>query len=317
MHALVFNEQLDFFDNVSVPTPAKNEALIKIQYAGICNTDLEITRGYMGFNGIPGHEFVGIVEQSNDQNIIGKRVVGDINIGCGKCTLCIAGLSNHCPVRSVLGILHKNGAFAEYVTLPVRNLHIVPDSVSDKEAVFTEPLAAAFEILHQINIMKSQRVCVLGDGKLGLLVSQVMSTTGCDLVVVGKHAQKLLLLQNMNIRTETAASFDENNFDVVIECTGSSSGIEKALHIVRPGGKIVLKTTAAVQGKIDLNHIVINEISLIGSRCGPFPDALKAIEAGCFNLLPLISAEYSLKDGLKAMDHASKRGVIKIILKAT
>ncbi len=315
MHALFFDHGIRYLNDFPVPQPNKNEALIKVICTGICNTDLEIIKGYMGFTGIPGHEFVGIVEASENDHLKGKRVVGDINISCGECLYCKQGLRNHCPERSVLGILNKNGAFAEYLTLPVNNLHQVPDTVSDGEAVFVEPLAAAFEVLKQVNITESDKVCVLGDGKLGLLVAQVLSTTGANLITVGKHPDKLSILSRMGIETHVLSSFDENEFDIVVDCTGSRSGIEKALKIVKPGGKVVLKTTVAEKGAVDLNHIVINEISLIGSRCGPFPDAIDAIVSKKVDLLPLISAEYNLEEGLKALEHASRKGILKIILK--
>ncbi len=317
MRALIFENEIRYRDDIPVPEPDHAEALIRITLAGICNTDLEIIKGYMGFAGIPGHEFVGIVEKCDNAQLIGKRVVGEININCGKCSYCISGLSNHCTERSVLGILNKNGAFAEYITLPVKNLHILPDTVSDSEAVFTEPLAAAFEILRQIDVSNSDSVCVLGDGKLGLLIAMVLSSTGCDLTAVGKHSDKLLLLERIGIKTKINPLLIGNKFDIVVECTGSRSGVEKALNIVKPGGKVVLKTTVAERGEIDLNQIVINEISLIGSRCGPFPDAIKAMKSCKVNPVPLISAEYDLKDGEKALEHAAKKGVLKIILKVT
>jgi threonine dehydrogenase-like Zn-dependent dehydrogenase len=269
----------------------------------------------MGFKGIPGHEFAGIVEDSESKDLNGKRVVGEINIGCGECAICSAGLRNHCPERSVLGILNKDGAFADYITLPIDNLHIIPDSVSDEEAVFVEPLAAAFEILRQIDIGPSDSVCVLGDGKLGLLIGQVLSMTGCDLTVVGKHRSKLLLLDELGIKTELISGFKRKDMDLAVECTGSESGIETALNSVRPRGKVVLKTTVAERGKVDLNPIVINEISLIGSRCGPFPEALETIESGRVKLYPLISAEYALEEGARAFEHASEKGTLKVILK--
>ena len=315
MRALVFDKELKYSDDLPVPKPAKDEALVRIRCAGICNTDLEIIKGYMDYKGIPGHEFVGIVEECRNKEMVGKRVVGEINIGCGKCRFCRNGLRNHCPDRSVLGILNREGAFADYITLPVENLHIIPDAVSDEEAVFAEPLAAGFEILQQVDIAPSDRVCLLGDGKLGLLIAQVLSMTGCDLTVVGKHRSKLLILDELGIRTELSSEFTGKDMDMVVECTGSGSGMETALNIVRPRGKIILKTTIAERGDIDLNQVVINELSLIGSRCGPFPDALKAIRSGNLKLFPLISAKYSIEEGVRAVAHASERGVLKVILK--
>jgi threonine dehydrogenase-like Zn-dependent dehydrogenase len=292
----------------------KDEALVKVTSAGICNTDLELAKGYMGFRGIPGHEFVGIVEESDDKKIIGKRVVGEINLGCGACPHCKNKMQNHCPNRSVLGILNKDGAFAEYLTLPVKNLHVVPDSVSDDEAIFTEPLAAAFEIMEQINIAPGDSVCVLGDGKLGLLVAQALSTTDCRLVIVGHHRENLSIMEGIGIKTRLSSSFSEPGFDIVVDCTGSRSGIESALKITKPGGKIVLKTTVAKKSSIDLNHIVINELSLIGSRCGPFKPAIDAIKSRSVDLAPLISDTFSIDDGIRAFEVASGKGVLKVIL---
>jgi len=315
MRGLVFDKELRYRDDLPAPRPGDDEALIRVTCAGICNTDLEIIKGYMGFKGIPGHEFVGVVEECRKKELVGKRVAGEINIGCGKCNYCQKGLRNHCPDRSVLGILNREGAFADYITLPVNNLHVIPDSVSDEEAVFVEPLAAGFEILRQVDIGPTDRVCVLGDGKLGLLTAQVISMTGCDLTVVGNHRSKLLILDELGIRTELSKEFAGQDMDMVVECTGSKSGMETALATVRPLGKIIVKTTVAEKGRIDLNLVVINELSLIGSRCGPFPDAIKAIESGKVKLYPLISAEYSIEEGVRAFSHASENGALKVILK--
>jgi threonine dehydrogenase-like Zn-dependent dehydrogenase len=315
MRALFFDKELKYRDDLTAPRPRNDEALIKVTCAGICNTDLEIIKGYMGFKGIPGHEFVGIVEECGNKELVGKRVVGEINIGCGRCNYCRSGLQNHCPERSVLGILNREGAFADHIVLPVDNLHVIPDSVSDEEAVFVEPLAAGFEILQQVDIGTSDRVCLIGDGKLGLLIAQVLSLTGCDLTVVGNHRSKLLILGELGIRTELSSEFTGKDMDMVIECSGSGSGMETALKTVRPRGKIIIKTTIAERGHIDLNRVVINELSLIGSRCGPFPEAINAIGSGKVKLSPLISAEYSIVEGVRAFAHASERGALKVILK--
>jgi threonine dehydrogenase-like Zn-dependent dehydrogenase len=315
MRALVFNNELQYCTDYPVPQHGKNEALIRVTYAGICNTDIEIIKGYMGFKGVPGHEFVGIVEKSGKKNLIGRRVVGEINLGCGKCFYCRNQMQNHCPGRSVLGILNRDGVFAEYTTLPVKNLHTIPDYISDEEAVFVEPLAAAYEIIDQINISSSDKVCVLGDGKLGLLVAQVLSKTGSNLVAVGNHREKLSILDKMGIKTKAGSNFEERGFDIVVDCTGSRSGIKTALQIVKPRGKIVLKTTIAKRGQIDLNQIVINEISLIGSRCGPFPTAIRAIRSRKIDLFPLISNVFTLEEGIKAFQYASQRNALKVILK--
>jgi len=328
LRALVFERKLEYVTDYPTPVPKLDEALIRVTRAGICNTDIEIIKGYMNFHGIPGHEFTGVVEKCEDKDLTGKRVVGEINIGCNTCSFCRNNMRNHCPDRAVLGILNRNGAFAEYLTLPLSNLHLIPDSISDNEAVFVEPLSAAFEILRQVNISSTDKVCVLGDGKLGLLAGQVLASTGCDLVVAGKHKENLSILEEMGIRTElvstgTAGAIDKlplqigdkgGQFDIVIDCTGSSFGIENALDIVKPGGKIILKTTVADTVPLDINRIVIREISLIGSRCGPFKPAIHSIETKKVNLLPLVSAVFSLRDGIEALEFASRRGVLKVIL---
>jgi 2-desacetyl-2-hydroxyethyl bacteriochlorophyllide A dehydrogenase len=314
MRAITFNNSLEYTIRYPVPIRNKNEALIRVRLAGICNTDIEITKGYMGFKGVPGHEFTGIVEACDTDHLCGKRVVGEINIGCGTCNYCLNKLKNHCPDRKVLGILNKDGVFAEYVTLPVENLHVIPDDISDEEAIFVEPLAAAFEILRQTDIGKNDRVCVLGDGKLGLLVAQALSATECDLVVVGHHSEKLSLVGELGIKTGVSRFFRDRGFDIVVDCTGSRSGIEKALHMVKPRGKILLKTTVARKSAIDLSQVVINELSIIGSRCGPFADAIEAIRSKSIDLMPLISERFSIEDGLKAFQHASKKDVLKVIL---
>jgi threonine dehydrogenase-like Zn-dependent dehydrogenase len=328
LKALVFKNGLRYQTDYPIPVPKDDEALIRVTHAGICNTDLEIIKGYMGFQGIPGHEFVGIVEKCGEANLTGKRVVGEINVGCGECDFCKNRMRNHCAGRSVLGILNRDGAFAEYITLPVENLHEVPDSVTNEEAVFTEPLAAAFEILQQISVKPSDKVCVLGDGKLGLLVGQVLATTKCDLVVMGKHKEKLNILKEMGINTEIVSAdtvgvryavpipkdAQGGKFDIVVDCTGSPSGIEKALWIVKPRGTIVLKTTVADNIPLDINQFVIREITLVGSRCGPFPPAIRAIEKKQIDLLPLVSGRLSLNRGVEAFQLASKKGVLKVIL---
>lgn len=315
MRALVYKKELEYLTDYPVPRPKHGEALIRVTHAGICNTDIEITRGYMGFNGVPGHEFVGIVEKCGDKSFLGERVVGEINLGCGNCPCCRKQMQNHCPDRSVLGILNKDGVFAEYVTLPVGNLHKIPKSISDEEAVFIEPLAAAYEIIDQVGISSSDKVCVLGDGKLGLLSAQVIATTGSRLTAVGRHREKLSILDEIGINTGLSHEFKERYFDIVIDCTGSPSGIRTALQIVKPRGKIVLKTTIANKIQIDMNQFVINEISLIGSRCGPFPPAIKAIRSRQIDLYPLISYIYPIEEGLKAFQHASSKSALKVILR--
>ena len=290
-------------------------SIVKVHLAGICSTDLQIFKGYMGFTGVPGHEFVGrVVEASND--FAGKRVVGEINFGCGQCAACNRDLSRHCPNRSVMGILNADGAFAEYVSVPVENLHPVPDRVSDEEAVFTEPLAAAFEILTQIQLDPSDEVLILGDGKLGNLCAQVVRLSGAKITALGKHADKLALLKKTGVRTMQLNDWKPRRFDVVVEATGSSDGLELALSAVRPRGTLILKSTIAGNHQVSLAPIVVHEINVIGSRCGPFPDALAALAARQVAVTPLIEAIYSLNDGVAAIEHAGRRGARKILLQA-
>jgi threonine dehydrogenase-like Zn-dependent dehydrogenase len=294
--------------------PPSPRALVKVHLAGICSTDLQIFKGYMGFKGVPGHEFVGSVREGPSE-LVGKRVVGEINFGCGDCEACRRDLSRHCPNRSVMGILNADGAFAEYVAAPADNLHLVPENVSDDEAVFTEPLAAAFEILQQIQLDPGDEVLVLGDGKLGNLCAQALRWTGARITALGKHADKLALIKKAGVRTMILADWRPNLFDVVVEATGSVSGLELALIAVRPRGTLILKSTIAGAHQISLAPVVINEINVVGSRCGPFPDALNALEAKQVSVTPLIEKIYPLSDGLAAVGHAAKPGARKILLR--
>jgi len=268
----------------------------------------------MGFTGVPGHEFVGSVTDGPDE-WRGKRVVGEINFGCGRCENCQRDLSRHCPNRSVMGIVNADGAFAEYLSLPVANLHTVPENVSDEEAVFTEPLAAAFEILTQIQLDPGDDVLVLGDGKLGNLCAQVLRLTGAKITALGKHADKLALIRKSSVRTILLNDWQPRLFDVVVEATGSASGLELALSAVRPRGTLILKSTIAGNHEISLATIVINEINVIGSRCGPFADALDALSARRVSVTPLIEQVYSLADGVEALQHAARAGARKILLR--
>lgn len=301
------------------------EALVRVTLAGICNTDLEIVRGYAGFNGTLGHEFTGVVEASPDESQIGRRVVGEINIGCGNCECCLSGDARHCATRTALGIHHRDGAFAEFLTLPPQNLFVVPDNVNDHQAVFTEPLAAACEILDQVTITPSHKVAVIGDGKLGQLIARVLATTGCELVLIGKHADKLALAAKAGIKTQrygTGSGSDlitnvpNRSFDFVVEASGSADGLQTALELVKARGTIILKSTfhgGAVP--VDTTRIVVDEISLVGSRCGRFEKALELLEAGKVDLEPLISAEFDLTEGVNAMALAAKRGMLKVLLR--
>jgi len=293
----------------------KPRALIKVHLAGICSTDLQIFKGYMGFTGVPGHEFVGSVIEGR-RDLVGKRVVGEINFGCGQCEACRRDLARHCPNRSVMGILKADGAFAEYLATPVENLHVVPDSIDDEEAVFVEPLAAAFEILTQIQLDPGDEVLVLGDGKLGNLCAQALRLSGAKITALGKHPDKLTLIKKAGVRTVLLNDWQPRLFDVVVEATGSVSGLELALGAVRPRGTLILKSTIAGNHQVSLAPIVINEINVIGSRCGPFPEALEALAGGRVSVTPLIEKIYSLDDGVTAVAHAAGRGARKILLRA-
>jgi threonine dehydrogenase-like Zn-dependent dehydrogenase len=269
----------------------------------------------MGFHGVLGHEFIGEVIESPDRELIGKRVVGEINIVCGRCDLCLSGLASHCRNRSVLGILNHDGAFADFLRLPVQNLHGVPDSIDDDAATFVEPLAAAFQVLKQVNLDAGKWVTVLGDGRLGLLVAQVLRDVGCQVRVIGKHQQKLALCEKWSIRARALADIvPRHDQDVVVDCTGSSGGIELALQMVRPRGTVILKTTAAAGAPLNLAPVVIDEINIVGSRCGPFRQAIQALLEKRIDVSSLIHRRMKLEQGLEAMDLAARPGVLKVIL---
>jgi threonine dehydrogenase-like Zn-dependent dehydrogenase len=301
-----------------IAKPASDqEALIRVLLSGICNTDLEIARGYAGFKGTIGHEFVGVVEESPDQTLVGKRVVGEINAGCGKCALCLAGDPRHCPNRTVLGIVGRDGAHAEFLRLPVENLLMVPTKISDEHAVFTEPLAAACGILERVKISSADRIAVIGDGKLGLLSAQVVSLKAPLVLLVGKHDSKLRIARDRGIETTkpTRAVARNRTFDVVIEASGAAPGFELALNLLRPKGRLVLKSTFNAATTIDAARIVVDEISIIGSRCGRFKPALDLLAKGAVDVNSLISEQYSLSEGIQAMERAGARGVLKVLLR--
>lgn len=307
-------QQLQLKTDLPIPTPASGESLIRVSQAGICNTDLELLRGYYPYTGIIGHEFVGVVE-SGPEHLVNQRVVGEINATCGQCRFCRTGYSNHCEQRTVLGIVGRHGAFAEYLTLPTTNLHLVPSNISDDAATFTEPLAAALEIQEQISITPDHQVLVVGDGKLGQLVAQTLALTGCDLLVVGRHRDKLANLEQRGIKTGFADLVKANRFDVAVECTGNPDGFNLALQGLRPRGVLVLKSTYAGKLNIDASAIVVNEITIIGSRCGPFAKALNLLASNQVDVSYLIEASYPLEQGLVAFDRAQQRGTLKILLK--
>jgi threonine dehydrogenase-like Zn-dependent dehydrogenase len=293
------------------------EALVRVLLSGICNTDLEIARGYAGFNGTIGHEFVGVVEASTDSELVGRRVVGEINAGCGVCELCRAGDPRHCALRTVLGIVGRDGAHAEFLQLPNVNLIPVPENISDEHAVFTEPLAAACGILERVSILNTDRVAVIGDGKLGLLCAQVVAYTGASTLLVGKHAEKLRIAERRGIETSTPdeAVKRQKQFDVVVEASGAAPGFNLALDLLRPKGKLVLKSTFQGSTKIDTARIVVDEISIVGSRCGRFQPALHLLSKNAIDVDSLISEQHPLSEGVKAMDRASAGGVLKVLLR--
>ena len=298
------------------PTPQADEqtALVRVRLAGICSTDLQIFQGYMDFQGIPGHEFVGVVEEGPD-DLTGQRVVAEINFACGQCDLCGQELGRHCPTRQVMGILQADGAFAEYVAVPIANLHPVPDHVSDEAAVFTEPLAAAFEILEQVHLQPMDHVVVLGDGKLGLLCAQVLHLTGAQVCLVGRHTHKLEVARALGIQTVILSDAPLSQADVVVEATGSTAGLQLAIQTVRPRGTLVLKSTVAADHHLSLAPLVIDEITVVGSRCGRFPPALHALTHERLSVQPLITEVYRLRDASDAVAHAARRGALKLLLR--
>ena len=314
MKALVFDGNLQLRHNLPLPVRAAGEALIKVCMAGICQTDLEITRGYMTFHGTLGHEFVGVVVESDDSLLIGKRVVGEINCVCGSCASCISGRYRHCTRRTVLGIAGKDGAFAEYLVLPEKNLHLVPDTISNEEAVFVEPLAACYRILEQVTLQKEHTVLVLGDGRLGLLCAQVLKTAQCRVTLMGKHREKLSLLEGLGINAGLIHEATGELFDMVADCTGSPEGLPFALQVIKPQGIIVVKTTIAARRDLDLNSMVINEIQIQGSRCGPFPPAIQALEKRQIRVSPLISQIFAFNDAVAGFHAATQKGALKILL---
>jgi len=300
--------------NLPVPQPGAGEALIRVHVAGVCNTDLEIARGYMGFEGVLGHEFVGTVEQCDDDAWLGARVAGEINLACGRCETCQRGLGRHCPTRRVLGILGKDGAFAEFLTLPVSNLHRVPAGVSDRAACFVEPVAACFEILEQVAVGPQDRVAILGDGKLAQLAALVLTSQGLSPIVVGKHASKLARATELGLRVAHATDLEPKSFDIVVEATGSPSGMQLAIQLTRPRGTLVLKSTYHGPLSFDAAPLVIDELQLIGSRCGPFSPALAALGAARLRPEPLIDASFALRDAERALAHAAAPGILKVLV---
>jgi threonine dehydrogenase-like Zn-dependent dehydrogenase len=310
------NQKLSYRMDMPVPSPRPGEALVRVRLAGICSTDLELRKGYYPFRGIPGHEFVGevVCAPQESEYLIGKRVVGEINAGCGNCELCKAGHKAHCEERTVLGILNRNGAFARYLQLPVQNLYSLPDSLCDEAAVFTEPLAAALEIQEQIKINPSDRAMVIGAGRLGQLIAQTLSLAGCDVLVIFRHPRQEKLLKDRGISAIHEKFAVEPQMDLVVEATGCPEGFHLARRAVKPGGTIVLKSTYRGEQKADFSALVVDEITIVGSRCGPFIPALRLLEKKKVDPIPLIEKRYPLSDGPAAFDHAAQPGVFKVLL---
>lgn len=307
--------QLHYQTNYRRPVPATDEALIRVILAGICSTDLEIVRGYAGFAGVLGHEFVGVVTKAPQTDWIGRRVVGSINVGCGNCPVCMAQGPEHCKARSVCGIRGRDGAFAEFITLPQANLFAVPDEVMDDAAVFTEPLAAALRIREQIAIKPSLPIAVVGPGRLGLLVGQVLALAGSEVTMIGRRPESLLLPARLGLHTALRDDCAEDSYDFVVEATGNEEGLTHALRLTRPRGTLILKSTYTGKANIDLTKLVVGEITTIGSRCGPFAPALRLLARKQVDVQALIDAEYPLSEGLDAFAHAARPGVRKVLLR--
>lgn len=323
MKAILFKGKHISIIEKPIPSIGDEEALMKISMVGICNTDIELFNGYYDFEGVPGHEFVGIVEKAHQRtSLIGKRVVADINCGCGKCSHCISGGERHCPKRTVIGILGRDGAFAEYVKVPLRNIHIVDDIIGTQEAVFTEPLAAALEISQQIHIKNQSRIAVLGDGKLGLLAALGLRYYSSHIILCGKHKEKLQIaaaqgVKTFHIHSNTDYSTLMNQFgnlDIVVEATGYPDGINMAIGLARPEGIVIVKTTTHELSKINLATIAVKELQIIGSRCGDFDLALSFLKNGWIDVTPLIESTYPFSEFKNAFKHACKRGSKKVLV---
>ena len=320
MKAVVFDNELKLVKDYKKPVPQKGEALVRVTLSGICNTDYEITKGYMGYVGVLGHEAVGIVEEINDedQSLLGKRVVSEISYGCHEpnCRYCAEKLYRHCPNRHTLGIWKKDGCFAEYFTMPIEVLFEVPENVTDEQAVFVEPLAAACEITEQLHIKPIEKVVVLGDGKLGLITALTLKAQNIDVLLVGKHQNKLDIAKAQGVETILLQDLKiEKIYDVVVEATGSISGFETALALTKPRGTLVLKSTVAASKEFNLAPIVIDEITVLGSRCGQFGPALRLLKDEKINLKPLISATYNVDDAIEAFERNKEKDTLKVLLK--
>jgi threonine dehydrogenase-like Zn-dependent dehydrogenase len=300
---------------VPAPTRPPGFAAIQLLLAGICNTDLELQRGYYGFSGIPGHEFVGVVTAADTPSLLGKRIVGEINLACGHCAFCLRGLGRHCAARTVLGIVKHPGAFAEFLTLPEQNLHVLPDAISNEQAVFVEPLAAACEILEQVQIAAGDEVAVLGDGKLGLLIVQVLRAHGAHVTLYGRHKDKLAIAERAGAKTFDTTERPIGMYPFVVESTGSPEGLRQAVEMVQPRGTVVMKSTVHGEVSLDTAPVIVNEITLVGSRCGLFQPAIDLLAAGKIDVSGMIASEFPLAEAPAAFAEAARRGVLKILLR--
>ncbi len=315
MRALTLRSGLEYSEQHPAPTTANGEAVVRVIQAGICATDLQLMQGYMGFQGVLGHEFVGIVDEAPHRtNLVGKRVVGEINAACRGCPVCQAGRLTHCPRRTTLGIDRRDGAFADFLALPIENLYPLPDEITNDQAVFTEPLAAACQILEQVPVDAMDRVLVIGDGKLGLLCAQVLQRTGCRLTVLGRHQEKLQILTARGIHTSQDPASLSPGLDIVVEATGTAGGFKLAREYVRPRGTIVLKSTYHGQTAVDMTALVIHEITVVGSRCGPFPAAIALLKENAIDVQSLIHKRFPIEQGTDAFEHAATKGMLKVIL---
>ena len=308
------NNKIDLRDITQARKP--EEALIKIRKAGICSTDLELVKGYYPYTGVLGHEFVGEVIEADDASWIRQRVVGEINVLCNQCEQCLHGRPTHCEKRTVLGIVNRDGTFAEYTQLPIANLHRVSDSIPDEMAVFTEPLAAALEIQQQIQIKPTDRVLLVGAGRLGQLIAQTLALTGCNLRVVARHAGQQNLLKARGIRIIDEEDILPWRWDVVVEATGSPTGFALARKAIRPRGTLVMKSTYTGEISVNFSSIVVDEINIVGSRCGPFAPALRLMESRQVDPTVLIAQQFKLGDALKAFERAAETGVLKVLIQA-